>query len=91
MRRGSPFAWSSNGARIPLDPTTWLITSINHESGGYYLSWNTIPGYLYQVQTSTDMSNWSSLGSTRFASGKTDSIFLGLADVGYYRVLRVTY
>jgi hypothetical protein len=84
---GMVFAWGAN----PLDPSTWLTVSLTHESGGYYLNWNTIPGYLYQVQTSTDMSNWSNLGSARFASGKTDSIFLGLADVGYYRVLRVTY
>ena len=71
----------------PLDPSTWLTTSLARTSKGLYLNWNTQPGQTYQVQTSTSLTIWTNLGSPRFAAGATDSIYVGGTPVGYYRVL----
>ncbi len=81
------FQWGAN----PLDPGTWLTTSITHDASGYFLVWNTIPGFLYQIQTSSDLNTWTNAGGSRYASGTTDKVFLGLSEMGYYRVVRVTY
>lgn len=52
---------------------------------GLYLTWNTQPGLIYQVQVTTNLTTWSNFGSPRFASGTTDSIFVG-GSPGYYRI-----
>jgi hypothetical protein len=54
---------------------------------GMYLSWNTQPGFTYQVQMTTNFTSWSNLGSPRFAAGTADSIFVGGGAAGYYRIL----
>ena len=74
------FEWGAN----PNDPTTWLKTAITHTSEGWFLNWNPRAGYVYQVQTSTDLVNWTNVGAPRFAAGTTDSIFLGLAYNGFF-------
>jgi hypothetical protein len=86
---GDVFEWGAN----PLQPSTWLTVTLAHQSNGWYLSWNTIPGYLYQVETASSMvtPNWVPYGGSRYASGNTDSIFLGLSDSAFFRVVRVTY
>ncbi|MDD5139317.1 MAG: hypothetical protein PHY43_03535 [Verrucomicrobiales bacterium] len=71
----------------PLDPGTWLRTSLANTSQGMFLSWNTQPGQTYQVQAASNMAAWSNLGSPRFAAGTNDSIFVGGGAAGYYRVL----
>ena len=71
----------------PLDPGTWLQTALTRTSQGLFLSWNTQPGFTYQVQVTTNFTAWSNLGSPRFAAGSGDSIFVGSGSAGYYRVL----
>ena len=71
----------------PLDPGTWLQTTLVNTSKGMRLNWNTQPGLIYQVQVTTNLSTWSNLGSPRFASDVTDSIPVGGGAAGYYRVL----
>jgi hypothetical protein len=71
----------------PLDPGTWLQTALTRTSQGLFLSWNTQPGFTYQVQVTTNFTTWSNLGSPRFAAGSGDSIFVGSGSAGYYRVL----
>ena len=57
---------------------------------GRRLNWNTQPGLMYQVQTSTDFKTWIDLGSTRFASGDNDSISVnGNYNESFYRVIRI--
>ena len=73
----------------PLDVATWLKTALNRTANGIFLTWNTQPGAVYQVQVTTNFSTWSNLGATRFAAGATDSLFIGGNAVGYYRVLLV--
>jgi hypothetical protein len=71
----------------PTNPATWLRTALNNTAQGYFLSWNPQPGLTYQVQTSTDLTAWQNLGSPRFAVGTLDSLYIGLSDAGYYRVM----
>jgi hypothetical protein len=71
----------------PLDSSTWLATQLSNTPQGLFLSWNTQPGQTYQVQVTTSMTVWSNLGTPRFASGDSDSIFVGGAPAGYYRVV----
>ncbi len=70
----------------PLDPTTWLQQKLVASPQGYFLTWNPQPGLTYQLQTSSDLSHWTNLGSARFAAGITDSIYVGGQNTGYYRV-----
>jgi hypothetical protein len=79
------FMWGAN----PNDPGTWLVQQITHTPEGYFLSWNTQVGGIYQVQSSADLKTWTNLGAPRFAPGTTDSIFLGLTTRGYYRLARL--
>jgi hypothetical protein len=72
----------------PYDSTTWLQTALTKTSQGLlFLSWNTQPGFTYQVQVTTNFISWNNLGSPRFAAGSGDSIFVGGGSAGYYRVL----
>jgi hypothetical protein len=56
---------------------------------GIFLNWNTEPTLVYQVQSSTNMTDWSNLGQPRFAAGTVDSLYVGATSVGYYRVIRL--
>jgi hypothetical protein len=71
----------------PLDSSTWLQTSLTKTSQGMFLSWNTQPGFTYQVQVTTNFTSWSNLNTPRFAAGTNDSIYVGGGTAGYYRVL----
>ena len=71
----------------PLNPGTWLRTALASTPQGLFLSWNTQPGFTYQVQTTTNFGAWSNLGAPRFAAGASDAIFVGGSAAGYYRVL----
>ena len=81
------FYWGAN----PNDPSTWLTTKMFHTPTGWYLSWNAIPGELYQVETSTDVVNWTNVGGPQYAFGNSITNSVGLSNHGYYRVLRVIY
>jgi hypothetical protein len=73
----------------PLDPTTWLRTTISQTAEGCFLNWNAQPGLTYQVQSSSNLSAWVNVGSPRLALGSADSYYLGLTSPGYYRILRL--
>jgi len=75
----------------PLDPSTWLKTTMASSPQGWFLSWNTIMGGIYQVQSSADLRTWTNLGNPRFAAGTVDSVYLGLSNRGYYRITRLVY
>jgi hypothetical protein len=73
----------------PLDSGTWLRTAISQTPQGYFLTWNPQPGLTYQVQWSSNLSAWVNAGSPRFAVGGADSIYVGVNNPGYYRILRL--
>jgi hypothetical protein len=76
----------------PTNAATWLVQKMTTTSQGQFLSWNTQPGYIYQVLTGTP-GNWTPLGNQRFAAGTTDSIYLGKTanPSALFRIMRVIY
>ncbi len=74
----------------PLLPATWLRVSLTSTAQGYFLHWNPQPGMIYQVQTMPSLgAGWTNFGGARFAAGTQDSVYIGLSNFGYYRVLRL--
>jgi len=71
---------------VPYEPSTWLIQTLTTTPQGLFLSWNTQPGFTYQVQVSTDLGTWRNVGAPRYAAGSSDSIYVGNSSSGYYRV-----
>jgi hypothetical protein len=72
----------------PTNPATWLQTTLSNTPEGLFLSWNTQPGFTYQVQAATTLGGaWANLGAPRFATGAGDSIYVGKSSAGYYRIL----
>jgi hypothetical protein len=73
----------------PTDPASVLKMHLAKTSQGLFLSWNTVPGQVYQVQSSSNGSTWTNSGSPRFAAGETDSTLVDAVATGMFRVLRV--
>lgn len=71
----------------PLNPSTWLRAAMVPTEQGVYLEWNPQAGLTYQVQSSTDLNQWTNVGGKRFAAGTKDSLFLGYGSSAYYRVV----
>jgi hypothetical protein len=74
----------------PTDPNSVLSLKLLSTSQGRQLSWQTEPGFIYQVQVSPNVNAWTNLGAPRFAAGLTDSQPVdGTLGVAYYRILRL--
>jgi hypothetical protein len=74
----------------PRDPNSVLKTHITHTQQGRRLNWNTLAGCVYKVQITTDLENWSDVGSPRLAAGAADSMLVpGVQGLSYFRVVRV--
>jgi len=74
----------------PLDPNSVLKMWFTWSRFGRLFNWTTQTGFIYQVQVSTDLVEWTDFGAPRFAAGPTDSVTFGgdqLAE--YYRVIRI--
>lgn len=71
----------------PNDPSSWLRTKLEPNSQGLFLSWNPRPGLIYQVQKSTDLTQWQNVGAQRLATGDFDSLQVSQGASCYYRVL----
>lgn len=74
----------------PVDPRSVLRTRIERSPQGRFLRWNTQPGFIYQVQASSDLKEWTNLGQPRFAAGYQDSVLLENTErQSFYRVIRI--
>lgn len=73
----------------PTDPNSVLRVRLESTPQGWFMSWPTRPGLIYQAQASDDLQNWSNLGGLRFAAGSVDSVFLSGGNTGYFRIVRV--
>jgi hypothetical protein len=73
----------------PTNAASALRIQLQFTVQGLFLNWNTQPGLIYQVQISTNLNGWTSLGGMRFAPGTVDSMYVGGSPASYYRVLRV--
>lgn len=70
------------GSCLRLALTTTPLSSI--------LTWNAQPGFVYQVQYTTDLKLWLDMGAPRFSAASTDSASTsGSNDIRYYRVIRL--
>ena len=87
-------AWSSFVAGTSFDLFARAYDLIRVEmtstAQGVQLSWNTVPGCVYQVQVSTNNTVWSNFGSQRVAGGYGDSLTVNAGNaMAFYRVIRV--
>jgi hypothetical protein len=74
----------------PTDPASALKLEMVVTGEERRLVWNTQPGLLYQVQSSTDAASWSNVGSHRLATGTADSTTIESGpSVQMYRVIRL--
>ncbi len=74
----------------PTEANSVLRPSVRATAQGLFLDWKTVPGLMYQVQSSTVANGaWSNIGGPRFAAGTNDSIHIGGAGAGFYRVGRL--
>lgn len=73
----------------PASRESSLRLEMVRTSQGLWLNWNTQPGSVYQVQTSTNAVNWQTVGATRFAPGAVDAVPAGGSDLRLYRIIRL--
>ncbi|MEW6156312.1 MAG: hypothetical protein AB1813_02710 [Verrucomicrobiota bacterium] len=74
----------------PTNPQSVLKTALSQTPQGRFLIWNTQAGLVYQVQTSSDLSNWSDVSTPRFATGDSDSMPVAVGGAAaYFRVNRL--
>jgi hypothetical protein len=74
----------------PTDANSVLRTQFVATSQGMRLSWNTVPGQMYQVKATTNFVTWQDFGGQRFAPGTSDSVSVPAGNsLGYYRVTRI--
>ena len=74
------------------DPTrkdSSLRLELTRTGQGMWLNWNTEPGFVYQVQISTNATTWQNTGAARFAPGALDAMSVGGSDVRLYRIIRI--
>ncbi len=74
----------------PVDPASVLRLWFGVTGAGRVLRWNTQPGFVYQLQNTTDIVHWTNLDLPRFAVGTMDSVPVdGSSVAAFYRVIRV--
>jgi hypothetical protein len=74
----------------PTDAASVLKVQILADPYGLQIVWNTQPGLIYQLQSSSDAADWAAHGNARFAAGSSDSVVLnGGANVLFYRIIRL--
>lgn len=73
----------------PSDPEDFLRMRIAINAHGLTeLSWNTVPGQLYQAQISSDLQTWNDYQGIRFAVSDEDSIIFDSQTLGaYFRII----
>lgn len=73
----------------PTSRASSLRLDMMRNGQGLWLNWNTEPGFVYQVQISTNATTWQNLGVARFAPGAGDAVAVGGSDLRLYRIVRM--
>lgn len=74
----------------PTNPASALKVKITSVTNGLLVSWPVEPGSIYQLQSSADLSHWTSVGDPLFAASSLASQTVPLASAAkYYRVIRI--
>src|SRR5262249_58014205 len=69
--------------------TGWRV-SVSGPPGKLRLNWGTEAGARYQVQTSSDLKNWTNLAGPRSGTGAADSVGVDVnGESGFFRVLKL--
>ena len=84
---GGPTVYQAFLSGATTNPATWLQQTLTQTAEGLFLTWNTTPGATYQVQSSANAASWSNFGAPRFATGTSDSLYVGGSSSGFYRVV----
>lgn len=72
----------------PTDSSSVLRVDIVGSPQGAVISWNSIPGALYQLQASSDLKKWEDVGGKRMAASQRESAYLDNAPANfYYRII----
>ena len=68
-----------------------VATSLKRVDGGLHIQWTSRSGARYQVQGSSDLNQWTNVGSARGGMGGRDSMKVNSVSGGprYYRVVQV--
>ena len=68
-----------------------VATSLKRVDGGLHIQWTSRSGARYQVQGSSDLNQWTNVGSARSGMGGRDSMQVNSVSGGprYYRVVQV--
>ncbi|MBL9168464.1 MAG: hypothetical protein JNN07_12040 [Verrucomicrobiales bacterium] len=76
---------------LPLDGQSVLKLGVAHRAHATVLTWNTVPGYVYQVQVAEGLpAVWKDLGTVRFARETSDSVRIDQQGASnLYRVVRL--
>ena len=74
----------------PMDSSSVLRTRMSRSDLGIVFSWNSQPGFVYQIQQANNLTSWQNVGSARFAHGTVDSVVIsGVGQSTFYRVIRL--
>jgi hypothetical protein len=75
----------------PKSSLSALRVGLQPAASGFVLSWTTVPGLVYQVQTRVDLGStgWTDLGAPQVAAGLTGAFNVGRAAGAFYRVMLV--
>ena len=73
----------------PVNAGSALRLGLTRAGQGMWLNWNTEPGFVYQVQYSTNASQWQNVGPARFAPGVVDELQVSGGELRLYRILRM--
>lgn len=73
----------------PTNRASALRLDMVRNGQGLWLNWNTEPGFVYQVQVSTNALVWQNIGRARFAPGVLDEMQVTGSDLRLYRILRM--
>ena len=74
----------------PSDSSDVLSMEMVKYENQNWLTWTTVKGGLYQIQTTTNFDAWENFGSPRFAADDHDAVLInGIADLSIYRIVRL--
>jgi hypothetical protein len=74
----------------PNNAASVLRARLQSTAQGFFLEWPTQVGLVYQVQSAPTLNAaWSDVGGLRFATGTTDSIYVGNGGSRFYRIIRL--
>ena len=73
----------------PTSRASSLRLDMLRNGQGLWLNWNSEPGFVYQVQISTNATTWQNVGPARFSPGAADAMSVGGGDLRLYRIIRM--